>query len=260
LRKNTTKAKLKSGETVYGCFVRYSDPGLVEFLSYQGWDFLVIDGEHGTIEPRDCENLTRAAELHGVTPIVRVTTNLPPIILRYMDTGVQGAHVPWVNSAEEAEAAVRSIKYQPRGIRGLGGVRAADYGQKGPLSEYVQQSNDETLVVIHVETKEAIEQLQHTVNVDGIDVIFIGPTDLSQSFGVPGRPQHPLVVDAMERIADIVLGSKVALGLMTPNAESARQWQARGARYITVTLEALMRQATQAYLQAARPVATPTGA
>ena len=189
-----------------------------------------MDGEHGTIEPRDCENLTRAAELHGVTPIVRVTTNLPPIILRYMDTGVQGAHVPWVNSAEEAEAAVRSIKYQPRGIRGLGGVRAADYGQTIPMSEYVQQANDETLVVIHVETKEAMERLPETLQIDGVDVIFIGPTDLSQSLGVPGKPQHPLVVEAMEQIADIVLKSKVALGLMTGSAESARQWQARGAR------------------------------
>ncbi len=85
MQANTTKAKLQAGETVLGCFVRYPDPSLVEVIGYQGWDFLVFDAEHGVIEPRDCENMVRAAELRGVTPLVRVTTNLPPIILRYMD-------------------------------------------------------------------------------------------------------------------------------------------------------------------------------
>ena len=103
MQTNTTKAKLHAGEMVLGCFVRYPDASLIEVLGYLGWDFLVFDGEHGTMEPRDCENMVRAAELRGVTPIVRVTTNLAPIILRYLDTGAQGALVPWINSAEEAE-------------------------------------------------------------------------------------------------------------------------------------------------------------
>ena len=102
---NTAKAKLKAGETIFGCFIRYPEASLVEVMGYQPWDFLVFDGEHGVLEPRDCENLVRAAELRGVTPIVRVPTNLPPQILRLMDTGPLGLHVPWVNSAAEAEAA-----------------------------------------------------------------------------------------------------------------------------------------------------------
>jgi 4-hydroxy-2-oxoheptanedioate aldolase len=85
LRANTTKAKLKAGQTVFGCFLRYADAGLVEVLGYQGWGFLVFDGEHGTIEPRECENMVRAAELRNVTPLVRVTANSPPTILRYME-------------------------------------------------------------------------------------------------------------------------------------------------------------------------------
>jgi len=103
-----TKAKLDAGETVFGCFVRYPDAGLVEMIGYQGWDFVVIDAEHGTVEPRDCEHMVRACELRNVTPMVRVTTNLPPIILRYMDTGAQGLHVPWVNSARSLIRSVRS--------------------------------------------------------------------------------------------------------------------------------------------------------
>ena len=256
MRTNNTKAKLKSGATVFGCFVRYNDPALVDFFSYLDWDFIVIDAEHGSIEPRDCENMVRAMELHDVTPIIRVTTNQPHIILRFLDTGAQGLHIPWVNSPEEAENAVRWVKYQPRGIRGLGSVRAADYGQKGPLSEYVKRANAETLVVLHVETKEAIEELPKTAAIDGVDVIFIGPTDLSQSLGVPGNPQHPSVAKAIDRIAGIVRGTNVALGIMAGNAEAARRWRDAGFQYLTTTFEAVVRQGTRDYLSQARGVAS----
>ena len=173
MRINTTKAKLKAGEPVFGCFVRYPDATLIDVLGYQGWDFLVFDAEHGTIEPRDCEHMVRAAELHGVTPIVRVTTNAPPVILRFMDTGAHGLHVPWVNSLDETTAAVRSVKYHPLGTRGLAGLRAADYGQLGSFQEYTQRANAETLVVIHIETAEAIAQLPRMVAVDEVDVFFM---------------------------------------------------------------------------------------
>ena len=129
MRENKTKAKLLAGETVLGCFLRYPDPSLAEFVALMGWDFLMFDGEHGVMEPADCENLVRAAELRDVTPIARVPTNQPHVILRMLDTGVGGIHVPWVNSGAEAEAAVQAIKYGPRGMRGLAGVRAADVGQ-----------------------------------------------------------------------------------------------------------------------------------
>lgn len=252
MRKNTTKAKLKAGETVFGCFVRYPSATLIDVLGYQGWDFIVFDGEHGTLEPRDCEDMVRAAELHGVTPIVRVTTNSPPVILRFMDTGAQGLHVPWVNSLEETNAAVRSVKYQPLGTRGLAGVRAADYGQIGSFADYVQQANEETLVVIHIETAEAIEQLECMVTVAEVDVFFIGPTDLSHSLGVPGQPQHPLVQAAMQRIVDTVAGSDAALGIMVPTLEAARAWRDRGAQYITIVLESLLTPAARTYLQGVR--------
>jgi 4-hydroxy-2-oxoheptanedioate aldolase len=252
VRPNTTKAKLKAGQTVLGCFVRYPDASLIEMLGYQDWDFLVFDGEHGVIEPRDCEHMVRAAELRGVTPIVRATTNMPPIILRYMDTGAQGVHVPWVNSGAEAEAVVRAVKYHPRGIRGLASVRAADFGQRAPFGEYVHQANAETLVVVHIETLEAVKRLPEIVAVDGLDVIFIGPTDLSHSLGVPGEVEHPKVQAAMQEIVDTVARTDLALGIMVGSAQAARQWRERGARYITVGLESLLVPAVRGYLLAAR--------
>lgn len=252
MQTNTTKAKLKAGATVCGCFMRYPDPTLVEVLTFAGWDFLVFDGEHGTIEPRDCENMVRAAEVRGTTPIVRVATNTAAVILRMMDTGAHGLHVPWVNSAQEAEAVVRAVKYQPRGVRGLAGIRAADYGQAGTLGDYVRVANAETLVVIHIETVEAVEQLPEIVAVDGLDVIFIGPTDLSHSLGYPGQQNHPQVQATMQRIVDIVGATDLALGVMATGAASAREWQQRGARYITVGLETVLTPAARAYLEAVR--------
>ena len=252
MRHNKTKERLKAGETVFGCFVRYPNASLIEVMGYQPWDFLVFDGEHGTLEPQDCEHMVRAAELQGVTPIVRVTTNQPHIILRLMDTGAQGLHVPWVNTAEEAEAVVRSVKYYPRGIRGLASVRAADYGQRSTFGEYVQTANQESLVVIHIETIEAVERLPEIVKIDGLDVIFIGPTDLSHSLGVPGQPQHPDVQAAINRIVETVKGTDKALGIMVGNAQAAQQWRERGARYITVMLESLLSPAARDYLEKSR--------
>ncbi len=252
MRPNKTKAALKEGQTVFGCFLRYPSASLVEVLAYQSWDFIVFDAEHGTIQPEDCENMVRAAELQGITPIVRVTTNQAPIILRYMDSGAQGLHVPWVNSASEAEAVVQSVKYYPRGVRGLAAIRAADYAQRGTFADYVRFSNQESLVVIHIETAEAVEQLPEIVKVDGLDVIFIGPTDLSHSYGVPGEPQHPTVQAAIDRIIETVAQSGLALGIMVGNAQAAQQWRERGARYITIGFESVLMPAVKSYLEKAR--------
>lgn len=252
MQTNTTKAKLRAGQTVFGCFVRYPDATLIEVMGYHGWDFLVFDGEHGTVEPRDAEHMTRAAELRGVTPIVRVTTNLQPTILRFMDTGAHGLIVPWVNTAAQADAAVRSVKYHPRGMRGVAGVRASDYAQAGTLTDYVQKANAETMIVLQVETAEAIDALPEMLKIPDIDVIFIGPNDLSHSLGLPGQVTHPTVQAAMNRIADLVIPSDKALGLMIRDADQARQWAERGARYITITIEGLLAPAMRGYLNGVR--------
>ncbi len=252
MRHNRTKEKLKNGETVYGCFVRYPNAALVEVLGYCGWDFIVFDGEHGTIEVADCEQMVRAAELRDVTPMMRVPVNQPHVILRFLDTGTQGLHVPMVRSAADAEALVRSVKYQPRGSRGLAAVRAAEYAQRIPLGDYVGQANAETLVVAHIETEDAVEALPQIVRIDGLDVAFLGPTDLSNSLGIPGQLKHPKFEATCQRFIEVLSGSSVALGIMVPNAEAARQWKQRGARYITVGLESVLAPACRNYLAGAR--------
>lgn len=249
MRVHETKARLAAGECVYGCFTRYPDAGIAELVALQGFDFLVFDAEHGTVEPRDCEGLVRAAELRGPLPLVRVPANQPHVILRYLDTGALGVHVPLVGSAEEAEAAVRAVKYPPRGSRGLAGVRAASYGTV-PLDAYTAGANAATLVVIQIETRGALEQVDEIAAVEGVDVIFVGPTDLSQAFGLTGQTSHPRLEEAYDAIAAAVAASPAALGVLVGDEAGAERWQERGARYIAVTIDSLLVGRARAFLGA----------
>jgi 4-hydroxy-2-oxoheptanedioate aldolase len=249
---NATKAKLLAGDAVFGCFVRYAEPAFTEFAAMQGWDFLVFDGEHGTLQPRDIEGLCRAAELRGVTPMARVTTNQAHIILRFLDTGLHGVHVPWVNSAAEAERAVRSVKYEPRGHRGLAGSRASDWDMDESIAAYTQRANRETLVVVQIETQKAADAIEEYVAIDGIDVLFIGPTDLSHSLGHPGELSHPDVVAAMDRVTDVVVASDKALGTFVGTAAAAQEWLDRGARYIAAGTDGFIKTGMQDYLTQVR--------
>ena len=169
-----------------------------------------------------------------------------------MDTGAQGLQIPWVNTAIEADLAVRAVKYQPRGVRGLAGVRAADFLQRSSLGEYVKQANRETLVIIQVETAEAVENLHEIVAVDGVDVIFIGPSDLSHSLGLPGEITHPRVQEAFQQIIDIVNASDVALGTLVRDVESAKEWLAKGAQYLAISPEPLLVRASRDFLEMVR--------
>ena len=249
---NRTKAKLAAGEPAFGCFVRTAEPQLSEYVGLLGWDFLVFDAEHGPLQPAQIEDLCRAVEPRGTTPIVRVTTNDAPTILRFLDTGAHGVHVPWVNSAAEAERAVRSVKYTPRGIRGLAGSRASEWGLREPIADYVQRANRETLVVIQVETQDAVDAIDEYLAIDGIDVLFLGPTDLSQSLGHPGDLRHPDVLKAMARVADAVVGTGTTLGIYAGTVDMTKEWLDRGARYFTTSLEPFLRDGMRAHLEQVR--------
>jgi 4-hydroxy-2-oxoheptanedioate aldolase len=249
---NRVKAKLAAGEAAFGCFVRTPEPSLIEYVAMLGWDFLVFDAEHGTLQPRDVEDLCRAVEPRGTTPIVRATTNDAPTILRFLDTGAHGVHIPWVNSAEAVERAVQAVKYTPRGMRGLAGSRASEWGLHEPIGEYVKRANRETLVVIHIETAEAVDAIEAYVAIDGVDVLFLGPTDLSQSLGHPGDASHPDVLAAMNRVAKVVVPSAKVLGIYAGTAAMTREWLDRGARYFTTGIEPLLKESTKSHLERVR--------
>ena len=196
--------------------MRFPDPALVEFVAYQGWDFIVFDGEHGTLEPRECENLVRSAELLEVTPIVRVPANQPHADPAPPGHGRRAATCPGFGDAADADAAVRAVKYAPRGERGLASVRAAGYGQRSSLGEYVRKANEETLVVVHVETASAVAQVDEIAAVDGDRRRLPRARRSSQSLGVPGEMRHPVVLEHLERVAEATLAAGKALGVIVP--------------------------------------------
>lgn len=243
---NATKMRLREGELVIGCFVRSPDANLAEYVSTGGWDFLVFDGEHGWVAPGHMANLARACERRGVTPIVRVPSRDPGIVLRCLDAGAAGLHFPWINSEEEARSAISAAMYAPRGIRGLAGNRSTDWSVTREATAHV---NEATLVVVQIETREAVDKIEELCSVDGIDVLFIGPSDLSQSLGVSGELNHPLVVDAVDRVAAAVRESDKVLGLFASTPEAAAWGLGLGARYLATGIEALLGRAMVSFIE-----------
>jgi 4-hydroxy-2-oxoheptanedioate aldolase len=229
---NKVKQKLADGQLVIGSFVYVPSAKLTEIIGLLGFDFVVVDMEHGPVDIGIAEDMVRAAELADVTPIIRVTHNTPHLILRALDVGALGVHVPEINDADSARAMVNSVKYAPEGHRGLAGVRAAGYGLKESLADYAAAANRETMTIVHIEQVEAIDNLDVLLRVDGIDVYFLGPTDLSNSLGIPGQSKEPRVVDLVEdAIKRIVDAGKIA-GCIAADTKAARRYTTLGVRYL----------------------------
>lgn len=217
-----------------GPIVPVAAPVLVDLAALSSFDFVLIDGEHGHVGYEAAEHLTRAAEAGGITPLARVAHNAPHEILRMLDLGVQGVMVPQVSTAEGAEAAVRAAKYAPRGSRGMGGGRPADYGLGGSMAEYAERANAETMVIALIEDIKAVEALDSILAVDGIDVFFIGPSDLAQSMGHTGRADHPEVRAVIEQTIERIVARNRVAGINAPSTDAVRAYRERGVRFFCV--------------------------
>jgi 4-hydroxy-2-oxoheptanedioate aldolase len=232
MRSNTLKQKLQDKQVVVGSFVYIPSAALAEIVGQLGFDFVVIDMEHGPIDAVVAEDMVRAVELAGATPIIRVTRNAPHLILRALDIGAQALHVPDIDTREDAEAAVASSKYGPEGTRGLAGVRAAGYGLSQPLADYAAQANRETMVIAHIESVGSVENLDDLLAVDGIDVYYLGPQDMSNSLGIPGQAKDPRVVKLVEDSIRRISGAGKTAGCIATESDVARRYIELGARYI----------------------------
>jgi 4-hydroxy-2-oxoheptanedioate aldolase len=210
---NAMKAKLQNGQPAFGLSIMIPSPQLVEMAAKLGFDWVLIDCEHGTINPETVETLAMAAQANGITPIARPRTKSPADIQQVMDRGVMGVQVPHVNTVEDAETVVAAVKYHPIGKRGLAaGTRPANYGYGITQSEYVEEANRESLVCVQFEDKEAIENAEEILKVDNIDVFFIGPSDLCQSMGFPGQYDEPSVAHAISSTFEKILKSGQVAG------------------------------------------------
>ncbi len=246
---NATKQKLAAGQLVIGSFVYLPSARLTEIVGLLGFDFVVIDMEHGPVDIGMAEDMIRAAETVEVTPIIRVSHNTPHLILRALDAGALGLHVPEINQVDEAKTMVSSAKYGPEGHRGLAGVRASQYGLKGSMPEYTATANRETMVIAHIEHIDAARNLDELLEVDGIDVYYVGPVDLSNSLGVPGQAQDPKVVACVEDcIKRTVAAGKVA-GCIAADAQAARRYTDLGVRYLATHAIAHMAKGSRQFIE-----------
>lgn len=197
--KNTLKEKLKKGEGVIGTFVGLSHPDVTEELSRLGFDWLLLDAEHGPLGFESLQLMMQVMNGTDCTPIVRPQWNDPVQIKRILDIGAYGVLIPWVNSKEEAENAVRACKYPPEGIRGFGPRRAMMFDP-----EYYETANEEVLIAVQIETELALRNLDEILSVPGVDACYIGPYDLSCSlgFGVPPKWDDPRYLAAFDLILE----------------------------------------------------------
>ena len=198
MKKNRIKEKLRTGEPVFGVSVMIPSPQIVEMIGAAGFDWVLLDCEHGTLTLESVELMAMAAEAAGITAIARPATRSPGHILQVLDRGVMGVQVPHVNTAAEAREVIAAVKFHPLGKRGLAaGTRAAAYDSHGGLADYVKAANDATLIAIQLEDRPAIDNIDELLKVENIDVFFIGPSDLSQAMGHPGNPKAPEVAEAI---------------------------------------------------------------
>jgi 2-keto-3-deoxy-L-rhamnonate aldolase RhmA len=252
MRTNTLKQKLRAGKPGFGAMITFPAPAIVEMLGYMGFDWVLIDNEHGSITVDTAEDMIRAAELTGIAPIVRPVANRPEVIAPFLDRGAWGVQVPHVNTRAEAEAAVAACKYFPEGQRGIFSAgRPAEYGMGGTTQDYVTRANAETLVCLMLEEVEAIENIPEIVTVTGVDVLFIGSGDLSASMGLAGQQTHPKVQALMERGVKGIREAGIVAGVSCPDA-LVPKFLGMGVQYFHSSVGRLLHTAGEAYLKSVK--------
>jgi 2-keto-3-deoxy-L-rhamnonate aldolase RhmA len=217
---NALLERLKQKKAIIGMQCFTGNAALVEIMGYSGFDWVSIDMEHTSTSFADVENLTRAAEVSGMIPLVRVAENDPLLIMKSLDSGAAGVIVPHIQSAADLSKALASARFAPQGERGkCGQVRGSRYGADGvPWSQYWRKANDSVIVMPLIEEREGVEALDEILAVEGADVLWLGIGDLAQSYGVPGAPlnEEPLRSVAVEAVAKTRAAGKALLAASSP--------------------------------------------
>ena len=240
------RARLLEGETLLGGFVTWAEGGLVELLAHTGFDLAVLDCEHGLSGAAAVENLVRAGDAAGIPAIVRAPSPASDLVGRYLDAGARGILFPRVRSADDARRAAEAARYAPLGTRGLGAARANRYATR-PLGDFVRHANEETIVAVQIETVGALEEVAAIAALSQVDLLFVGPNDLSQALGSAGDVTSPAFVSALERIAAVARGAGKAAGIMLRGREQVPELASMGYRFFTTSDRSLLLESGRAW-------------
>ncbi len=238
----TIKDKIKSGRPSIGTWMTLAHPSIAEILAMAGYDFVVVETEHTAMDVSEVFSMLIAIEQRGSIPFVRLAWNDPIQAKALLDSGAAGVLVPMVNTKAEAQLAVSMTKYPPMGDRGVGLARAQGYGVN--FDAYVSNANDDGMLLLQIEHKVAVENIEEILSVPGIDGTYIGPYDLSMSLGIPGQLTHPLVVAAKKKVLEATLRHGLIAGIHFVHPDTAAADCAaaveEGYRFIVVGTDILL--------------------
>ena len=241
--KNTLKEKLTNNQPTLGPFVGFPSPATVEMMGWLGFDFVVIDCEHGTIDFETAEHMIRAAQLSNTTAVVRIGLNHQKHILRFLEAGAEGVLIPMINNAREAKDVIDAVKFPPIGKRGNYSGRASQHGII-PMDKFAPSANNETFIALQIETPEGLENQDEIIATEHADAIFLGPGDLSLNFGYPGQPDHPEVVKTIEGLVKKVRAAGKQAGTVSGSPEAVKFWTDRGLNWhLSATTRFLLAEA-----------------
>ncbi len=246
MRRNLSKQRLGEGKSALGTMVNAASPLVAEFLGHCGYDFIVVDLQHGENSLHSVSTMLQALSSTPATPVVRVPANIPMYIQRVLDLGAFGIIVPMVNTRAEAEAVAASVRYAPKGARSWGPVRGAIYGG----ADYFSKAADELLTLVMLESVEALRNAREILGVDGVDGCFVGPADLNITLGYsPESPDLGAPTEAgIAAILKIAQEAGKVAGIHAVSIDDARRRVAQGFRFVTIMADIRMMKvvATQA--------------
>ncbi|QTK82548.1 4-hydroxy-2-oxo-heptane-1,7-dioate aldolase [Agrobacterium tumefaciens] len=232
---NQFKAKLRAGESQIGLWCGLPGTYAAEIVAPAGFDWLLFDTEHSPSDVLTVMPQLQAVAPYKVSPIVRPAANDPVLIKRFLDIGVQTLLIPFIQNADEARTAVAATRYPPAGIRGVSALtRATRFGR---VKNYAQQAERELCVLLQVETREAMANIEAIASVEGVDGIFIGPADLAASFGYPGQPGTPEVVEAIENAIALLKRLGKPAGILTLDEKFAKRCIELGTLFTAVGID-----------------------
>lgn len=246
------KTLLNQGKLVrVFCLGQLCDPKLVELIGlHGGYDAVWLDQEHGSLTVAQVEQATRAARACGLDTFVRLAPTDYATVMRSLEAGAGGVMAAQVRDARQVEEIVRWAKFYPRGMRGINNTGVDGRYGLMPLSEYLQQANANTFLAIQIERVEAVEQVEQIAAVKDVDVLFVGPADLSQSMGLPGEWDHPRHWEALERVAQAARKHAIHWAILPPNRAYAERCLELGCRMFSLGIDVWVMQRGLASFQA----------
>jgi 4-hydroxy-2-oxoheptanedioate aldolase len=245
IQPNKTKLKLKAGKPAFGVISTSDDPQLAELFGIAGFDYYMLDAEHGLIDPVQAVNVIRACESTNMTPMVRIGPKDPKLVLQYLDAGMMGIMMPGLETIEEVKMLVDSVKYAPLGKRGLGFSRASAHT---PSPDYINFSNEQTMVIIQFEDAKLLNIFPALCAVEGLDACVIGPRDLSLNMGFPDGPNHPEVQAVVDDAIRVMKSTGIMAGITAGTRSDVETQIERGAMMILAAAQSLVLSGSKSFL------------